>query len=361
MPQVDVDSWRLDVSGMVDEPFSIDYAELLSLDSVEETVTLQCVSNEIGGSLVGNAVWQGVPLTVLLERAGVQPGATQIVGRSIDRWTAGFPTEIATDGRVALVAYAMNGEPLPVTHGFPARLIVAGLYGYVSATKWLSEIELTTWDGFDGYWISRGWAKEGPIKTASRIDVPRTSATVAAGPDAGGGSGVGAHPRHRAGRGAGRRRRLAGVPARRRGERQHVGAVAVRVGRPARRPRADGPGHRRRRRHPDQRHRASDPRRRDWMALPARPVSKGRPSGHDGRFAGRIQKGSSMDRTSRTIPALVLGAGLTLGAGLAFTSCGDDDDDENVPATEPGGTEPMVDTTELMTDTTEAMIDTTGG
>ena len=182
VPQVDVDSWRLDVSGMVDEPFSLDYAALLALDSVEETVTLQCVSNEIGGSLVGNAVWQGVPLTALLERAGVQSGASQIVGRSVDRWTAGFPTDIATDGRVALVAYAMNGEPLPVTHGFPARLIVAGLYGYVSATKWLNEIELTTWDDFDGYWISRGWAKEGPIKTASRIDVPRRSATVPAGP-----------------------------------------------------------------------------------------------------------------------------------------------------------------------------------
>lgn len=182
VPQVDVDSWRLDVSGLVDEPFSIDYEELLSLESVERTVTLQCVSNEVGGTLVDNAVWQGVPLTALLERAGVRPDATQLVGRSADDWTAGFPTEIATDGRVALVAYAMNGEPLPVTHGFPARLIVAGLYGYVSATKWLRQIELTTWDGFDAYWITRGWAKEGPIKTASRIDVPRASSTVRAGP-----------------------------------------------------------------------------------------------------------------------------------------------------------------------------------
>jgi DMSO/TMAO reductase YedYZ molybdopterin-dependent catalytic subunit len=181
VPQVEVESWRLDVSGMVDEAFSIDYDELLSLDSVEQTVTLQCVSNEVGGGLVGNAVWQGVPLEVLLDRAGVQEGATQIVGRSVDRWTAGFPADVAGDGRVAMVAYAMNGQPLPVTHGFPARLIVAGLYGYVSATKWLSEIELTTWQDFDGYWITRGWAKEGPIKTASRIDVPRSGATVAAG------------------------------------------------------------------------------------------------------------------------------------------------------------------------------------
>jgi DMSO/TMAO reductase YedYZ molybdopterin-dependent catalytic subunit len=118
---------------------------------------------------------------VLLDRAGVQEGAAQIVGRSVDGWTAGFPTELVRDGRVAMVAYAMNDQPLPVNHGFPARLIVAGLYGYVSATKWLSEIELTTWDGFDGYWITRGWAKEGPIKTASRIDVPRSGATVPAG------------------------------------------------------------------------------------------------------------------------------------------------------------------------------------
>ncbi len=184
VPQIDVADWRLDVSGMVDHPFSIDYDELLGLDSVEETVTLQCVSNEVGGSLVGNSVWQGVPLEVLLERAGVQREATQIVGRSLDDWTAGFPTELARDGRVAMVAYAMNGEPLPVTHGFPARLIVAGLYGYVSATKWLREIELTTWEDFDGYWITRGWGKEGPIKTASRIDVPGRSTSVPAGPTA---------------------------------------------------------------------------------------------------------------------------------------------------------------------------------
>ena len=148
-------------------------------------VTLQCVSNEVGGDLVDNAVWQGVPLAALLERAGVQGEATQIVGRSVDRWTAGFPTDLARDGRVALVAYAMNGEPLPTRHGFPARLVVAGLYGYVSATKWLREIELTTWDSFDGYWISRGWAKNGPIKTMSRIDVPASAATAcAAGPTA---------------------------------------------------------------------------------------------------------------------------------------------------------------------------------
>ncbi|HEX4983452.1 MAG TPA: molybdopterin-dependent oxidoreductase [Ilumatobacteraceae bacterium] len=180
-PQVDVGAWRLDVTGLVDRPFSLTYDELLALEAVEETVTLQCVSNEVGGNLVDNAVWQGVPLAVLLDRAGVRDEATQVVGRSVDRWTAGFPTDVAGDGRVALVAYAMNGEPLPTRHGFPARLVVAGLYGYVSATKWLREIELTTWDAFDGYWISRGWAKDGPIKTMSRIDVPGGGDRLAAG------------------------------------------------------------------------------------------------------------------------------------------------------------------------------------
>ncbi|MGI9030781.1 MAG: molybdopterin-dependent oxidoreductase [Ilumatobacteraceae bacterium] len=182
IPQVDATTWQLGITGMVDRPFTMSYAELLAMDAVEDVVTMQCVSNEVGGNLIGNAVWQGVPLSALLERAGAQPTATQIVGRSVDDFTAGFPTELATDGRTVLVAYAMNGEPLPARHGFPARLIVAGLYGYVSATKWLREIELTTWEGFDGYWVPRGWSKEGPIKPQSRIDLPRGGAGLTAGP-----------------------------------------------------------------------------------------------------------------------------------------------------------------------------------
>ena len=181
-PRIDIGDWQLTVDGLVGRPFELTYDELLPLDSIEETITLQCVSNEVGGSLVGNAVWQGVPLAALLERGRLQPGATQIVGHAVDGFTAGFPTELATDGRIAMVAYAMNGEPLPVEHGYPARLIVAGLYGYVSATKWLDRIELTTWEDVDGYWVPRGWAKDGPIKTASRIDVPRSSTVVPSGP-----------------------------------------------------------------------------------------------------------------------------------------------------------------------------------
>ena len=181
VPSVDVNSWELSISGMVDRPYTMNFAELIDMGLVETPVTLSCVSNRVGGNLVDNAVWRGVPLADVLNRAGVQRGATQIVGRSVDNWNSGFPTEYAFDGRVALVAVAMNGEPLPREHGFPVRLVIAGLYGYVSATKWLEEIRLTTWEGFDSYWVPRGWAKRGPIKTQSRIDVPRNSARVRAG------------------------------------------------------------------------------------------------------------------------------------------------------------------------------------
>lgn len=178
LPSVDLSSWRLRVEGLVDRPFELSYDELVAEPLVERYVTLACVSNEVGGGLIGTARWLGVPLAHLLERAGVQAGADQLVGRSVDGFTVGFPTALALDGRDALVAIGMNGEPLPRRHGFPARLIVPGLYGYVSATKWLRSIELTTWDAFDPYWIERGWAAEGPIKTQSRIDVPRHGATV---------------------------------------------------------------------------------------------------------------------------------------------------------------------------------------
>lgn len=183
-PQVDPATWSMRITGMVDNEIELTFDDLLAMDQIEQTITLSCVSNSVGGGLVGNAVWTGVPLATLLEMAGVQEGADQLASRSVDGWTCGFPTEIALDGRPAMVALTMNGEPLPVDHGFPARLVVPGLYGYVSATKWLSEIELTTWDGFDGYWIPRGWGKEGPIKTQSRIDVPRNGQRIPPGPAA---------------------------------------------------------------------------------------------------------------------------------------------------------------------------------
>jgi DMSO/TMAO reductase YedYZ molybdopterin-dependent catalytic subunit len=178
-PRLDAATWSLSVNGRVDNPFTLGYAELLAMPLVEDYVTIACVSNEVGGGLVGNALWRGVPLKSLLDRAGVQADATQVVGRSYDGWTAGFPTAWLDDpGRRALVAVAMNGEPLPPQHGFPARLIVPGLFGYVSATKWLTNIELTRLEDFDAYWVPLGWAKEAPILTQSRIDVPRNSVSA---------------------------------------------------------------------------------------------------------------------------------------------------------------------------------------
>lgn len=181
VPQVEAASWTLRIEGMVDDPLELTYDDLLARDLVETPVTLTCVSNEVGGDLIGNARWLGVPLVELLDEAGVQAGGTQIVGESVDGFTAGFPTELARDGRTALVAVGMNGEPLPARHGYPARLVVSGLYGYVSATKWLATIRLTGWDDEDGYWIPRGWAKEAPIKISSRIDVPRSGEEVVPG------------------------------------------------------------------------------------------------------------------------------------------------------------------------------------
>ena len=179
VPRPDVTTWRLGVKGSVERPFEMTYDELLAMPLHEQHVTIACVSNEVGGGLVGNALWTGVRLKDLLDRAGPAPGATQIVGRAVDGFTVGFPTAWAlAEEREALVAVAMNGDPLPADHGFPARLIVPGLYGYVSATKWLTEIELTTLEAFDAYWIPLGWAKDAPILTQSRIDVPRDGARV---------------------------------------------------------------------------------------------------------------------------------------------------------------------------------------
>ena len=182
VPRPELATWRLRLTGMVERPFELTYEELVAMPLHEQYVTIACVSNEVGGGLVGNALWSGVRLKELLDRAGISSEATQIVGRAVDGFTVGFPTAWAiADDREPLVAVAMNGEPLPANHGFPARLIVPGLYGYVSATKWLAEIELTTLDAFDAYWVPLGWAKEAPILTQSRIDVPRNGARLAPG------------------------------------------------------------------------------------------------------------------------------------------------------------------------------------
>jgi len=172
VPAVMAEDWQLRVHGMVERELTLDYEHLLARPLIERDITLTCVSNPVGGRYAGNARWVGTPLKDLLEEAGPLPEADQIVSRSVDGFTLGTPTAIATDGRDAMLAVAMNGEPLPLAHGFPVRLIVPGLYGYVSATKWLVDIELTTFDAYDPYWVQRGWAERAPIKTMSRIDTP---------------------------------------------------------------------------------------------------------------------------------------------------------------------------------------------
>jgi DMSO/TMAO reductase YedYZ molybdopterin-dependent catalytic subunit len=186
-PAVDVASWQLSVTGRVTTPLTLTYDQLLALPSIERPIALTCVSNEVGGDLVGTAMWQGVRLTDVLTTAGVHDDAELVVGHSVDGFTAGFPRSILGDGRDAMIAYAMNGEPLPVKHGFPARLVVPGLYGYVSATKWLTEIRLTTLAEDVPFWLARGWSEDGAIEAASRIDVPRPGARLAAGTVAVGG------------------------------------------------------------------------------------------------------------------------------------------------------------------------------
>jgi DMSO/TMAO reductase YedYZ molybdopterin-dependent catalytic subunit len=181
VPRINVDRWTLTIDGMVDERRTLRFDELLAMPQIERVVTIACVSNEVGGDLIGTAVWQGVRLDEVLASVGVQPAAEQVFSTSVDGWTCGFPVSAATDGRDAMIAIGMNGVALPPEHGFPARLIVPGLYGYVSATKWLERITLTTWADDVGYWVPRGWAREAPIKTQSRIDVPRRDDPVRVG------------------------------------------------------------------------------------------------------------------------------------------------------------------------------------
>ncbi|MFD3520827.1 molybdopterin-dependent oxidoreductase [Streptomyces sp. NPDC058653] len=187
VPRVDADRWRLRIHGKgVTRPLSLGFQDLLRRELIERDITLTCVSNEVGGPYVGNARWIGVPLAALLAEAGVRPPsrggpADQLVSRSVDGMTIGTPVETVMDGRDALLAVGMNGEPLPFDHGFPVRMVVPGLYGYVSACKWLEDIELTTFADYDAYWVKRSWSREAPIKTQSRIDTPRPFASPKAG------------------------------------------------------------------------------------------------------------------------------------------------------------------------------------
>jgi DMSO/TMAO reductase YedYZ molybdopterin-dependent catalytic subunit len=181
LPEVDPATWQLRIHGMVDREITVTFADLLRMPLIEDYITLTCVSNPVAGPYIGNARWLGASLAGLLRSAGIRSGADQLLCTSVDGFTSGTPVQVVMDGRDALLAVAMNGAPLPVAHGFPARLVVPGLYGYVSACTWVTDINVTTFADAQGYWIPRGWSQQAPIKTESRIDVPNGSATLQAG------------------------------------------------------------------------------------------------------------------------------------------------------------------------------------
>ncbi len=181
VPVVLPHEWRLRVHGLVERELDLRYRDLLDRGLVHAWITLCCVSNEVGGPLISNAWWSGVPIADLLAEAGVDPSADAVLSTSADGWTCGTPLTALTDGRPALLAVAMNGVPLPVEHGFPVRMVVPGLYGYVSATKWVVELRVSRFADITAYWTERGWSARGPVKTQSRIDTPRDGATVAQG------------------------------------------------------------------------------------------------------------------------------------------------------------------------------------
>jgi DMSO/TMAO reductase YedYZ molybdopterin-dependent catalytic subunit len=178
LPQVEPSAWQLRIHGMVDTPMTITFDELMHQPMIEHDVTLTCVSESVGGSYIGNARWEGTLLADLLRKAGIRPGADQIVMRDVNGMTIGVATDPVMDGRASLLAVGMNGQPLPQAHGFPVRVVVPGLYGYVSACKWVVDMELTTFGAFDAYWVQRGWSQQAPIKTESRIDVPKAGSSL---------------------------------------------------------------------------------------------------------------------------------------------------------------------------------------
>ncbi len=182
VPNIDAADWRLTIDGDVGQTVHFTYRQLLAMPMIERDITLACVSNPVGGPYAGGARWQGVRLTDLLERAGRGSGkADQILSTDVGGMTISTPLDAATDGRDAMIAVGMNGRPLPPEHGYPARMIVPGLYGFISATKWITRMTLTTYAEQEAYWTPRGWATHAPIKLASRIDTPRDGQELDAG------------------------------------------------------------------------------------------------------------------------------------------------------------------------------------
>lgn len=181
VPSIDPANWSLTVTGLVDREVTLTFDELLALPLEESYTTLACVSNYVGGDLIGNALWLGYPIRELLARAGPKAGADTVLSRSVDGFTAGTPLSALTDDRNAILAVAMNGSPLPAEHGFPVRMVVPGLFGYVSATKWVTELKVSTFARESAYWTQRGWSARGPVKLSSRIDTPQESRQVTEG------------------------------------------------------------------------------------------------------------------------------------------------------------------------------------
>ena len=181
VPQISAATWQLRIHGMVDKPMTLMFDDLIQLPMIEQDITLTCVSEAVGGGYIGNARWQGTLLADVLRKAGIQSGADQIVMRDAKGMTIGVATDPVMDGRKSLLAVGMNGQLLPPEHGYPVRVVVPGLYGYVSATKWVVDMELTTFGAFDAYWVKLGWSQQAVIKTESRIDVPKKRSTVPAG------------------------------------------------------------------------------------------------------------------------------------------------------------------------------------
>ena len=240
LPQVDPSSWQLRIHGMVNREITLTFDELLKRPLIEDYITLCCVSNPVGGPYIGNAKWLGASLAAVLREAGIKAGADQLMCTSVDGFTSGTPVQTVMDGRDALLAVAMNGQPLPIAHGFPARMVVPGLYGYVSATKWVTDIKVTTFAGTSRYWAQRGWSQQAPIKTECRIDVPNGLSNAQGRPTSRGRRGLGPAQGHRGRARAGRPGAVERGPAGRRPRHRHLAAVGLGMGRHPRHPRDRG-------------------------------------------------------------------------------------------------------------------------
>jgi DMSO/TMAO reductase YedYZ molybdopterin-dependent catalytic subunit len=181
LPEITPASWQLRIHGMVAREMTLTFDDLIRRPLIEDYITLCCVSNPVAGPYIGNAKWLGASLQSLLRQAGIRAGANQLLCTSADGFTSGSPVQVAMDGRDSMLAVAMNGTVLPVEHGFPVRMVIPGLYGYVSACKWITDIEVTTYASSRAYWAERGWDQQAPIKTESRIDIPTGQGSLTAG------------------------------------------------------------------------------------------------------------------------------------------------------------------------------------